>query len=72
MIPMSIYSMSITKNKNKNYGNFTRSRSIRKTKMSNNSDRVTASREAKRLISNQQNLYEYKRSNNGFNEAVNH
>jgi hypothetical protein len=38
-----------------------------------NSDRVTASREAKRCISNQQNLYEYKRSNlNGFNEAVNH
>jgi hypothetical protein len=44
-----------------------------KTKMSNmsNSDRITASREAKRLVL-AINLYEYKRSNlNGFNEAVN-
>jgi hypothetical protein len=63
--------MNITKIK---LWNFTRSRSIRKNKMSNmsNSDRVSFKRSKTTCISNQQNLYEYKRSNlNGFNEAVN-
>jgi hypothetical protein len=66
--------MSITKNKIIKIMEILQEAEVfEKTKMSNmsNSDRITASREAKRLLAINQNLYEYKRSNNGFNEAVN-
>jgi hypothetical protein len=66
--------MTITKINN-NYGNFTRSRVFEKAKMSNmsNSDRVAASREAKRLVLEIYKIYKKTKSKlNGCNEAVNH
>jgi hypothetical protein len=52
MIPMSIHSMTITKNKIIIMEILQEAEVFEKTKMSNmsNSDRVTASREAKRLV----------------------